>query len=56
MTEYKIPEWCGMCDEEHNDGMGGCWSIGKGYVKSEVDCHSCDKYNPKGSSNGKHIK
>lgn len=41
--EYKIPSWCGMPKDYHEDGVGGCWGISYGYVekKGENCCKNC---------------
>lgn len=40
----EVPPWCGMPEEEHEDGAGGCWALAYGYVQrdGERSCQGCE--------------
>lgn len=38
-----VPVWCKMTVEDHQDGIGGCWSISHGNV-TEAECKTCEFY------------
>lgn len=41
--KYKIPDWCYMDKDSHEDGVGGCWGISYGYVETEKE-NCCKNY------------
>lgn len=40
-----VPDWCDLPKENHQDGLGGCWGIARGWTSREY-CQGCEYYRP----------
>jgi hypothetical protein len=36
-----VPAWCTLPADEHQDGLGGCWSISAG-LATAAECRTCE--------------